>query len=49
MIAFEERPDYARLAQEMSMPIGSIGPTRQRCLVKLRALLGDEGAMAYGT
>nr|WP_274635952.1 sigma-70 family RNA polymerase sigma factor [Microbacterium bovistercoris] len=49
VIAFEERPDYARLAQEMSMPIGSIGPTRQRCLVKLRALLGDEGAMAYGT
>jgi RNA polymerase sigma factor (sigma-70 family) len=41
VIAFEERPDYARLAQEMAMPIGSIGPTRQRCLGKLRALLGE--------
>ena len=39
VVAFEERPDYARLAQDMSMPIGSIGPTRQRCLAKLRALI----------
>lgn len=42
VIAFEERPDYARLAADMSMPIGSIGPTRQRCLAKLRAVLGGE-------
>ncbi|WP_235556787.1 RNA polymerase sigma factor [Microbacterium sp. GCS4] len=39
VIAFEERPDYARLASELGMPVGSIGPTRQRCLAKLRALL----------
>lgn len=39
VIAFEERPDYARLAGELGMPVGSIGPTRQRCLAKLRALL----------
>lgn len=43
VIAFEERPDYARLAAELKMPIGSIGPTRQRCLGKLRALLEGEG------
>lgn len=43
VIAFEERPDYARLAEELKMPIGSIGPTRQRCLGKLRALLEEEG------
>lgn len=43
VVAFEERPDYARLARDMSMPIGSIGPTRRRCLGKLRALLDDEG------
>lgn len=39
VIAFEDRPDYATLAAELAMPVGSIGPTRQRCLVKLRALL----------
>jgi RNA polymerase sigma factor (sigma-70 family) len=39
VIAFEDRPDYARLAADLAMPVGSIGPTRQRCLAKLRALL----------
>jgi DNA-directed RNA polymerase specialized sigma24 family protein len=42
VIAFEDRPDYARLAIEMEMPVGSIGPTRGRCLAKLRSLLPDE-------
>ncbi len=39
VIAFEDRPDYARLARDLSMPVGSIGPTRSRCLAKLRDLL----------
>ena len=39
VVAFDERPDYARLARDLAMPVGSIGPTRQRCLAKLRALL----------
>lgn len=39
VIAFEDRPDYARLAADLAMPVGSIGPTRNRCLSKLRALL----------
>lgn len=39
VIAFEDRPDYRKLASEFEMPIGSIGPTRGRCLQKLRALL----------
>jgi RNA polymerase sigma factor (sigma-70 family) len=43
IVAFEERPDYARIAQDLSMPIGSIGPTRQRCLVKVRTALAAEG------
>lgn len=43
VIAFEERPDYARIAADLSMPVGSIGPTRQRCLVKLRARLEGDG------
>ena len=43
IVAFEERPDYARIAQDLSMPIGSIGPTRQRCLGKLRSALTTGG------
>ncbi len=43
IVAFEERPDYARIATDLAMPIGSIGPTRQRCLVKLRGLLEGRG------
>ncbi len=43
VVAFEERPDYARIAQDLSMPIGSIGPTRQRCLGKLRTMLTADG------
>lgn len=43
IVAFEDRPDYARIAEDLSMPIGSIGPTRQRCLAKLRAVLEGAG------
>jgi RNA polymerase sigma factor (sigma-70 family) len=42
-VAFEERPDYSRLAGELHMPVGSIGPTRRRCLSKLRASLQASG------
>lgn len=35
-------PDYASLADALGIPMGSIGPTRGRCLAKLRqALLAD--------
>lgn len=43
IVAFDERPDYARIAGDLGMPVGSIGPTRQRCLGKLRALLEGDG------
>ncbi|GAA1930288.1 sigma-70 family RNA polymerase sigma factor [Microbacterium aoyamense] len=43
VVAFDERPDYARIAKDLAMPIGSIGPTRQRCLGKLRAQLEGAG------
>ena len=43
IVAFDERPDYARIAEDLAMPIGSIGPTRQRCLAKLRAVLEGDG------
>lgn len=49
IVAFENRPDYTVVAQTLEMPVGSIGPTRGRCLAKLRVALlqnaqtGDEG------
>lgn len=36
VIAFADRPDYAQIADALGMPMGSIGPTRGRCLAKLR-------------
>jgi RNA polymerase sigma factor (sigma-70 family) len=39
IVAFEHRPDYTKIAADLGMPVGSIGPTRGRCLTKLRALL----------
>lgn len=39
VIAFADRPDYALIAESLGMPVGSIGPTRGRCLTKLRGLL----------
>jgi RNA polymerase sigma factor (sigma-70 family) len=42
VIAFADRPDYARLAEALGMPMGSIGPTRGRCLAKLRDLLARD-------
>lgn len=35
----DETPSYGEIAQRMQMPEGSIGPTRARCLQRLRALL----------
>lgn len=43
VVAFSERPDYAGLADSLQMPVGSIGPTRARCLTKLRTLLETSG------
>jgi RNA polymerase sigma factor (sigma-70 family) len=39
IVAFDDKPDYKGLAEEMEMPVGSIGPTRGRCLAKLKTLL----------
>ncbi len=45
IVAFDDRPDYAGLAQNLGMPIGSIGPTRRRCLDKLRSSLEKGGQL----
>ncbi len=44
VIAFADRPDYAAVARSLGMPVGSIGPTRGRCLAKLRMHIANDPA-----
>ena len=37
----DDRPVYERVSADLGMPLGSIGPTRARCLGKLRQLVDD--------
>lgn len=48
IVAFVPRPDYLAVAAQLGMPVGSIGPTRGRCLAKLRALLADDQERSTG-
>lgn len=36
-----DRPNYASVSEALGLPVGSIGPTRMRCLTTLRALVDD--------
>ena len=45
IVAAEARPDYSAIASDLQMPVGSIGPTRGRCLEKLRRELAQEGGL----
>jgi RNA polymerase sigma factor (sigma-70 family) len=42
IVAFVHRPNYDAVAEALGLPRGSIGPTRGRCLQKLRDLLGSD-------
>jgi len=44
LFAMVDRPDYTAVSQSLGMPVGSIGPTRGRCLAKLRAALAGDPA-----
>jgi DNA-directed RNA polymerase specialized sigma24 family protein len=44
VVAQVSRPDYTEIADALEMPRGSIGPTRGRCLAKLRGLLLSDPA-----
>ncbi|GLZ76092.1 DNA-directed RNA polymerase sigma-70 factor [Actinorhabdospora filicis] len=44
VIAYADRPDYEQIARALGMPRGSIGPTRGRCLGKLRKRLSADPA-----
>lgn len=48
VIAFADRPDYAAIADALGMPVGSIGPTRGRCLATLRSALTREPSYQTG-
>ena len=39
----DEDSDYQEISKTLAIPIGAIGPTRARCLDKLRTLLRDRG------
>lgn len=45
----EPSPSYQELAARLRRPIGSLGPTRARCLRKLRALFESQGGRAPWT
>lgn len=42
VVAFWHRPDYEQVSAALGMPRGSIGPTRGRCLDKLRTALTND-------
>jgi RNA polymerase sigma factor (sigma-70 family) len=39
LLTDEQEPSYAEIARVLGLPVGSIGPTRARCIAKLRPLL----------
>ncbi len=44
MLYFDpSQPSYEEISRQMKMPVGSIGPTRARCLEKLRQVLRRMG------
>jgi len=36
-----KQPSYAEVATRLGMAVGSVGPTRIRCLKRLRRVLGE--------
>ena len=39
LLSDEQEHSYTEIARALDVPIGSIGPTRARCIAKLRPLL----------
>jgi len=49
LLMAEPRPPYEEIAAALDMPIGSIGPTRQRALGRLRRELHKQGTLTLMT
>lgn len=45
LVMADPRPSYEEISAALDIPIGSIGPTRQRALARLREQLDDESAL----
>jgi RNA polymerase sigma factor (sigma-70 family) len=43
LLYLQDDPPYAEISERLSIPIGAIGPTRARCLGKLRKLVEEAG------
>ena len=43
MLFLEEGLSYNEISEKSGVPVGAIGPTRARCLEKLKNILGQEG------
>ena len=46
LLMADPRPSYEEIARALDMPIGSIGPTRQRALERLRRELAKQGTLS---
>jgi RNA polymerase sigma factor (sigma-70 family) len=44
LLSGDNPPSYKEISKKLSMPIGSIGPTRGRCLEHLRRIMEELGA-----
>jgi DNA-directed RNA polymerase specialized sigma24 family protein len=46
VLVADPAPSYEEIGAALDMPVGSIGPTRRRCLERLRAVIEDRGITA---
>ncbi len=49
VLAYSPDSSYADISASLGLPVGSIGPTRSRCLAHLRRGLEDSGYLASAT
>ena len=48
LLVSEDEPSYEAIGAALAMPVGAIGPTRMRCLDKLRTYVGANPALQGG-
>lgn len=48
LLVSEDEPSYESIGAALGMPIGAIGPTRMRCLDKLRSYVSVNSALSGG-
>jgi RNA polymerase sigma factor (sigma-70 family) len=48
LLVSEDEPSYETIGAALGMPIGAIGPTRMRCLEKLRSFVSVDSALFGG-